>query len=432
MAVASPEAAGKKTRIFYGWYIVAASILTNALVTAAYFQGFQAFVLPILNEFGWTRTQLAGATSTRQVESGIVGPAVGLLADRVGPRKLIIIGGVIVGLSVIGLSQTRSLPMYYFFFIMISVGTGGATHGVTWPLIISRWFRKRRGRAIGIAMSGPVLGGVMVIPNTFFVEQWGWRSVLFAYGVVILVVVPLMGFIARNRPEPYGYAPDGDPPEAFHSSLTPAGEIARPGVIEETGLSVSGILRSRAFWAFALFLGGLGMASSAFGQWQVAYFVDRGMTNSEAALVVAATVVASGFGRVVGGAFLDFISYRVVLVGVALVMAFSQFYLVLVEAGTFVLAIPFSATFGFATGSMVALRPAVGGMLFGTRNLGAVIGLLQGGALASGVAGPIIMGNVFDRTDSYQGAIWFFALFTLLMLLMIIPMEPAKRQPAAR
>src|SRR6185369_10376503 len=191
--------------------------------------------------------------------------------------------------------------------------------------------------------------------------------------------------------------------------LVPASVLAHPAgpasslaaVAAEPGMSVSRILRSRAFWSFTFFLGGLGMASSAFGQWQVAYFVDRGQSNGSAAWVVAATVIASGFGRIIGGTFIDYISYRVVLIAIALVMSFSQFYLVLVSASSFALALPFSASFGFAMGSMIALRPAVGGMLFGTKNLGAVIGLLQGGALASGVAGPIIMANVFDRTDSY-------------------------------
>ncbi|MBM3940535.1 MAG: MFS transporter, partial [SAR202 cluster bacterium] len=281
MTTGAAEARPARKGIFYGWYIVAASIVTNCLVTAAYFQGFQAFVLPILLTFGWTNTQLSGATSARQVESGVVGPVAGFLADQVGPRKLIIAGAVVVGLGLMGLSQTRNLAMYYFFFLLISVGTAGATHGVTWPIIISRWFKKRRGRAIGIAMTGPVLGGVMALPNTYFIGLWGWRPVMFAYGVIVVVVVTLMGLVARDRPEPYGYLPDGEVPDGAGAPRAAQHRAKGQGVTAsapagEAGFTVRQVLRSRAFWLLSLFLGALGMTSSAFGLWQMPYFVDRG------------------------------------------------------------------------------------------------------------------------------------------------------------
>ena len=156
---AAPAPPGKEPRVFYGWYVVAASIFTNALITAAYFQGFQAFFLPILNTFGWTRTAMSGAFSFRSLESGFVGPLAGFLADVVGPRKLILGGSIIVGLGLIGLSQTRNLGMFYFFFILIAVGTAGATHGISWPILIARWFRRQRGRAMVSPSPAPSLAG---------------------------------------------------------------------------------------------------------------------------------------------------------------------------------------------------------------------------------------------------------------------------------
>ncbi|MBM3940536.1 MAG: MFS transporter [SAR202 cluster bacterium] len=428
VAASVPVETGRRRRgkVFYGWYIVAASNLTNALLTAAYFQGFQAFVLPILNTFGWSQTQLAGASSLRQLESGIVGPAVGFLSDKAGPRKLIIAGGVIAGLGLIGLSQTRNLAMYYFFFLLISVGTAGATHGVTWPIIISRWFKRRRGLAIGLGTLGPIAGGAMAILNVRMVNSWGWQPVLFVYGCIVAVFVVLMGLIARDRPEPHGYVPDGDEPKRGAAPAA-AGGASSSVVVAEQGMTARQVLRSPAFWLVLLFLGGVWVPSSGFGLWQVPYFVTNGMSAATAAATAFVVVAASGLGRVGGSWLVDYVDYRIVLLGVGLCSAFSQFYLLFAHVDQFWLSMPFNVTSGIAMGAMISMRAVIANALFGARSLGSVIGMLQGGSLAAGVAGPLIMGRSYDFTGSYDPAIWFMAFFSLGILPMVWFMKKARR-----
>src|SRR5687767_4181828 len=103
----------KRPRIFFGWYIVAASVAMNFYLSIAFFQGFQVFFLPILNEFGWSRTLMSGAFSLRQLESGALAPLVGFLVDRWGPRVIIISGVIIGGAGMIWLSLINSAWMFY-------------------------------------------------------------------------------------------------------------------------------------------------------------------------------------------------------------------------------------------------------------------------------------------------------------------------------
>ena len=413
-----PPQSSPRRGVFAGWWIVGASILTNTLTTAVFAQGFQAFIPFILDTFGWTRTQLSGAFSFRQVESGAVGPALGFLVDRVGPRKLIIAGGLIVGIGVMALSQVQALWHFYLVFIIISAGFSAANHSITWPVIISRWFRKHRGRAVGIATTGPIIGGAMALPSTLMIQAWGWRPVLFALGAITAVVVVILGLLIKERPEELGYGPDGDPLDAPPPS-TPAERAVAPARDGDQGLSVRQVLRSREFWLFTLFLGAMNISSNGFNVHQILYFESLGMARTTAAATAVIVVVASGIGRIGAGALADYMDYRIVLLGMGVMMAGSQFYLLVVRADTILLALPFALVMGTAFGGVISIRPVVASRLYGLRNLGAAIGLLNGATLAAGVAGPLMMGIAFDLRGSYDLAIWAAAALAVLALAML-------------
>src|SRR5919109_3293406 len=177
----------EKRRIFFGWYMVAASVVTNTIFSAAYFQGFGVLILPIERTFGWDRWVVSAAMSLRQLESGIVSPAVGFLLDRFSARKLIFWSAVISGAGFVGLGFTTDIITFFLFFVIISLGASGVSHAVTWPVIISRWFRRKRGLAMGLAVTGPLFGSPIVILNTHIEDAYGWRIVLLVYGALILL-----------------------------------------------------------------------------------------------------------------------------------------------------------------------------------------------------------------------------------------------------
>jgi MFS family permease len=420
------EKSGKKRRpIFFGWYMVAASIAANTIFSAAYFQGFGVLILPIERTFGWDRWVISAAMSLRQLESGIVSPAVGFLLDRFSARKLIFWSAVISGGGFIGLGFTTGIFTFFLFFVVISLGASGVSHAVTWPVIISRWFRRNRGLATGLAVTGPIFGSPIVILNTQIEEAYGWRVVLFGYGVLILVGVTLLSMLVRDRPEPYGLRPDGDPPEEGASTERPSTAARRR---MDAGLTLRAVLRTKEFWLFTSYLSGTFAVNSAVQVHMIPYFQqDIGFTATWAAVVMSMVFVVSGIGRIGGGYLLDRMDYRFVLAVVAAMMGFALLYLQVMPVKTVLATLPFALMFGVSFGCLVPMRGAVGSIMFGTRTIGGILGLLQGGPVAAGVIGPFVMGIIFDLKGNYSVAIWGLIVISTLM----VPLSLAMASPAA-
>ena len=262
-----------------------------------------------------------------------------------------------------------------------------------------------------------------MVPNAFLVTQFGWRPVLFTYGMVVMVGVFLMGLVARDRPEHLGLLPDGDPPKEPAVAGGARGRRASGPATAELGMRAGEILLSRDFWVLTLFLGATSIGNSAFSVHQLPYFESVGFSPSAAATTVALVGLISGVGRMGGGALTDFLDYRVVLVMIALLMSFSYFYLAVVPISSLATALPFVATFGVSFGSAIPVRPLVGTMLFGTRSLGIVIGLLQAGTVAAGAVGPVLMGYIFDHTGSYERALWVLGFLPLVPIPLLLLMK---------
>ena len=417
------EKSGKKGRIFFGWYMVAASVVANTIFSAAYFQGFGVLILPIERTFGWDRWVISAAMSLRQLESGIVSPAVGFLLDRFSARKLIFWSAVISGLGFIGLGFTSGIVMFFLCFVVISLGASGVSHAVTWPVIISRWFRRNRGLATGLAVTGPIFGSPIVILNTQIEEAYGWRVVLFGYGILILVGITLLSMLVRDRPEPYGLRPDGDPPE---DSVTKEHHAGSPRRID-AGLTMHAVFRTKEFWLFTSYLSGTFAVNSAIQGHMIPYFQqDIGLTAAWAAVVMSMVFIISGIGRIGGGYLLDRMDYRLVLAVVAAMMGLGLLYLQVVPVKTVWATLPFAVMFGVSFGCLVPMRGTVGSIMFGTRTIGGILGLLQGGPIAAGVIGPFVMGLIFDLNGNYSTAIWGLIVISALM----IPMSLAMGSPA--
>jgi MFS family permease len=420
------EKSGKKRRaIFFGWYMVAASIAANTIFSAAYFQGFGVLILPIERTFGWDRWVISAAMSLRQLESGIVSPVVGFLLDRFSARKLIFWSAVISGGGFIGLGFTTGIITFFLFFVIISLGASGVSHAVTWPVIISRWFRRNRGLATGLAVTGPIFGSPIVILNAQIVEAHGWRAVLIGYGILILIGVTLLSMLVRDRPELYGLRPDGDPPEEGASTERPSGAPRRR---MDAGLTLHAVLRTKEFWLFTSYLSGTFAVNSAVQVHMIPYFQqDIGFTATWAAVVMSMVFIVSGIGRIGGGYLLDRMDYRFVLAVVAAMMGFALLYLQVVPVKTVSATLPFALMFGVSFGCLVPMRGAVGSIMFGTRTIGGILGLLQGGPVAAGVIGPFVMGIIFDLNGNYSLGIWALIVISALM----VPMSLAMDSPAA-
>jgi sugar phosphate permease len=421
---ATPEATAerRRPRFFYGWTIVASSVATNTLLSAAYFQGFSVLFLPIESTFGWPRWVISAAFSMRQLESGVASPFIGFMLTRITARSMILWSGILTGLGLIGLGMINGLFSFFLFFFIVSLGASGASHAVTWPVLIARWFRRKRGMAMGFAVMGPIFGSPFLLINTSLEETFGWRAVLIGYGVVVIVGISLISMLISNTPEENGLHPDGDEPKDEAESAA-----MRSRTQADSGLTVRDVLHTREFWLLVAYMGGMFIVNSGIHGHQIPYLIlDRGFSATEAAFSVTLVFLFSAAGRMGGGIIMDRSDYRFVLAVMAAVMGFSILYLQLTEPSTVFGAMPFIVMFGVGFGSMIPIRGTLGSMMFGLRSLGPVIGMMQGGAVAAGVFGPIYLGVMFDVNGTYREAMWGLVIISFVMAPMAFLMASPK------
>ena len=411
----------KKPRIFYGWYIVIASVLSNAYLSTAFFQGFSVFFLPIVNEFGWTRAQTSVAFSLRQLEIGILAPLMGFLVDRLGGRKVIIICMVISGFGLVLMSRINSLWTFYATFALISVGVSGASHGISWPTVVAAWFNRLRGRALGFTFLGPVVGAPAIILVVLLEQAVGWRLSVLYLGIGIWLVGIPLGVLARSNPTDYGYLPDGDLPneETKNEPADPKNPREDfPSDHMMTGHTATMALQTKAFWLLVGLYGLHGIGLSGFFVHQIPFFEHIGFSTAQSAMTVSVMFTASGIGRLSAGFLMDLIDWRIIMLVVMITQTLDLFALIYVSE--YWQALVFSVIMGIGFGATIPSRPILVGKYFGMRAYGTIQGLLQGSAIASGVAGPIIMGWVFDQYLSYNPAIVGFTALTALTIPVIL------------
>jgi len=381
-------------------------------VSSIIFFGFTAFIDPLVREFGWSYTQVSFAASLRGLEMGIFAPLVGFLVDRFGPRRLILWGVNCIALGLILLSYTQSLLMFYGSFLLIGFGAGGCTSVVTMTAV-GNWFRKNIGIAFGFLSAGFGASGLLIPLIVWLIEVVHWRTTLILLGVGMWAIGIPLSFVIRDRPETYGYLPDGD---IGKISGVPDGKRSPKPVLFREALKNKSFLFLNIAEVIRMMLV-VGVTTHA-----MPYLNSMGMSRTAAGLVVAGIPLTSIVGRIGLGWLGDrydkrrimFFSFLMIGVGMLTFCFPQQPWMI------FIFLLFFPPGFG---GSMV-LRGAILQEYFGRDLFGRMLGIIMGSASIGGVIGPTLAGFVFDTTGNYQ-YVWFaFSGLILLSSFLILRIKP--------
>lgn len=382
-------------RIFYGWWIVLACFFIGLYVGGVVFYGFTAFFEPIREEFGWSYTQISFAASLRGLEMGFIAPLVGFLVDRFGSRKLILYGTITVGIGLIFLSVTQSLAMFYGSFLLVAFGAGGCTVVVTMSTV-ANWFHKKVSIAMGVMASGIGVSGFFVPLIVWLIEVYGWRTTLIILGLGMWALGIPLSFVIRDRPEQYGYLPDGA------SSVEPIAKLEIQGKGVEIGLKEA--LKKRSFLYLCTAEAIRMIAVAAVIVHVMPYLSSIGVPRATAGLVAGAIPLFSIIGRFGFGWLGDVFDKKYVLVWTLFLMGLGMlaFCYVQVTGVVFLFLLLFAPGYG---GGMV-IRGAILREYFGRNSFGKMIGILMGFGSIGGIIGPTLAGWAFDTLGSYN-IIWF-------------------------
>jgi MFS family permease len=398
--------------IFYGWWIVLASFLIATYTGGACFFGLTAFFEPMVEEFGWSYTQVSIAFSLRGLEMGILAPIMGFLVDRLGPRRLAFSGALVVGCSLILLSLTNSLVMFYGALVLLGVGTGGCASTVLMTGV-AHWFRKNVGKAMGIVTCGFGVGGVLILLIVWLIDLYGWRTTLIILGLGMWALGIPLSLVIRHRPEPYGYLPDGKPLVEL--------DTTHGGAKREEEDGYGDILRKGNFWRLAIADGIRMMITASIIIHVMPYLSSIGMSRPSAAYVAMAIPLVSIIGRFGFGWLSDIYDKRHVLAGTYClfgigILAFSSLDVKW-------LFLPFFLIFPPAFGGCVSLRGAILREYFGAAAFGKLFGIMLGMAAIGGIIGPSLTGWTFDTLGSYRPVWLSFAGTIAIAAVLILRVE---------
>jgi MFS family permease len=383
------------------------TIVTLGLVYGIWYS-YSVFLVALLREFGWSRSVLAGAFSMFALVHGVSGLGLGWLGDRLGPRRLVIGGGVLLAVALpLNAAADRPWQLYATFGVLTAIGVASAGW-VPAVILVQRWFPQRVGVALGIASSGVGMGIFLVVPFAqFLIDATGWRSAFRVLGAFMLAwVVPATIWLVR------------DPPAVVLSTGTAdrarsaAIQVAAPGsppwagaTIAHHGVTLGQALRTWRFWVIAITQVLGNMASQMLLVHQVAYLVDHRIPAIVAATVVSVVGVASIAGKMGGGWSSDIFGRELAYTIGMSCLAVSIGVLGLVAlVPTPALAYVYAVLIGVGYAATAPLMPAVISDLFRGRHYGTIFGALHVSNALGGAFGPWLAGRIFDVTGSYQVA----------------------------
>lgn len=384
--------------IFYGWWIVLASFGVLTVAAGAGLYSLPVFLVPLQEHFGWTRAGISAGPALGAVVSGVLAVFVGLLLDRFGTRKVMTAGAFVMTLGFVGLATMTALWHFWLSSVVVAAGISCVAF-VPIQTLISHWFTRRRGLAMGLTLAGIGFGGLLLAPTTgFIVDNYGWRQAYLTLGALVLVMVTaLVLSVIRQSPRDLGLFPDGDIPDNESTATGSGGDIILPG------LELGEALRTLPFWLItgANFL----VVFTAFGMVQHlhALLTDAGYAGSTAASVLGVAIGITMVGRIMFGLLTDRFAIRWVFATVVALPTIAAFLLVQVEHSAALVA--FCICFGLGLGGAAVMVPLAVGACFGLKAYSKIVGAIFVSATAGAALGPTVTGQLYDMSGNYDTAL---------------------------
>ncbi|MFH1032710.1 MAG: MFS transporter [Chloroflexota bacterium] len=425
----------KKSRfpgIFFGWWIVLASGILTLWGNGFGNFGFAPLFKPIASELGFSRAATSVAPSVAQVERGFLSPISGWISDRFGPRGMVLVGIVIIGLSLMLMKFVNSLWTFYLVWGVL-LGAG-ANIGLTVPLdkTVTNWFVRKRGRALSIKFIFNASGSILMVPLiAWLISEQGWRNTCFIGGVVMLVMgLPIAWFfIKQNRPEYYGLLPDGVAIEKTEKiTQTIDRGIKYAADAQEVEFTLRQAIKTPAFWLVTVAVAGFNMVGSVFVIHGVPFLSDMGIDPVKAAIMVG--LMSAG---VIPGAFISMFTADRIKKELMRFLVVGAYTIHIIALVVFLLnpilsiAYPLFFIHHFVAGIHGSLTTIIMARYFGRKAFGSIRGISIMCLLPALVASPIYAGWVFDTTGSYITVFLLCGVavtVSMFAMLLAVPSKP--------
>ena len=424
--VGVPEVARRIQGLFYGWFLAGLGALIMALGTAPLFNGLPVWNPVLRNVFGWTAGQMSWAFAIAEFEGGFFGPFGGLLIDKLGPRRMVFIGMLILGAGFMAFSQIQELWHLYIAFSIMSIGVSLGTW-LPMMTVMNHWFIRQRTRAMALVLEGFALGGVTVPillawaiggVDPDISERFGWRTSALFIGILCMALALPLSRMVRNRPQDLGLNPDGD--SAITAAASQREISASHSETEEEGYTWQEAIRTANFWFISFGHGASSIVIAAVFVHLGLMLDDRGFSLQTISIVVAIYTTVSAIFNLVGGYLGDRLPLRLVAFGFSSLQSVAVVVLVLAQnvEMVYLFAVLLGVGFGGRTPAIMSIK----GAYFGRKAFAAITGISMVPMGILLLITPVFAGYMRDLTGSYDlpfltiAITCFFGSSSLLLL----------------
>lgn len=406
-------------KIFYGWYVAVACGLGLACGLASVITAtFSIFLGPLRAEFGWTPSQTFTGLLLTTVAVTIASPFIGVLIDRIGAKRMILVCFLLEGAVLASFAtQTESLLNFYGRYIVLAILGLGTTH-VSFARVISMWFDRQRGLALGVALAGLGVGGIVwPLLSQWAITAYGWRT---AY-VILALAVTAVGFLSialvvRESPGVMGLLPDGDGQRATPTSAAPSMPV------QASGFTLAETMRQGNFWLMLMAFLLIGMGITSLMMHLVPMLVMRNVDPMRAAQAQSLAAAALIVGRLAAGALMDrSFAPRVAsaflvgpVVGIVLLAAGAS------GTGAFIAGM----LTGLAAGAEVNASAFLAGRYFGLKYFSRVYAWFFSAYSIGAGFGPLITAKVVEHYGDYTEILYVLAGLLILAALLLMGLKP--------
>ncbi len=394
--------------MFYGWLVVAASFFISFLTVGGR-NGFGLFVIPMSDEFGWSRGAISLAASIGFLINGVSQPFMGRIYDRIGARKLILASLVVIGLSNLLLAATNHIIFLILVFgVIMSVALSGGSLN-TAVAVISKWFQRKRATAVAVIAAGAPMGGLILVPlSSYLIDLFGWRTTWAVLGLMVLfLATPVAYFVMRERPQEMGLLPDGDSEPAGGG----AGGRMPPSKAPLESDRWLASFRSFPMWQLSGAYFVCGFTTALISAHFVPFAIEEGYSQAMAAAAFGAMSGLNVVGVLLAGALGDRFGRKNLLALVYFMRGGGYLTLLLIPGllGLW----SFSLVAGFSWIATVPLTMALTADVYGLRNIGILSGIVFTAHQIGGAISVQLAGVLRDVTGSYDISLMLAAALLL-------------------
>tara|TARA_B100001750_G_C15520188_1_gene610923 strand:+ start:1369 stop:2667 length:1299 start_codon:yes stop_codon:yes gene_type:complete len=409
---------------YYGWVIVSVVVLSGLASGALINPTIGVFLKPITEEFGWTRSAVAGAVAVGTFVGGFVAIGVGRLIDRYGPKWILTTAFIFAGSAIIYIGKISNIVELYVAIFVMRVALQGAIN-ISNQAVVPKWFVRQRGRALAISNLGMRVGsGVIPFITQQLILMATWRSASLVIGITvwILTIIPITIWMKR-RPQDHGLLPDNDMPV---TSNDPGVNIDTSNVVNtpERNYTLSEALRSRPFWVITAAFLLTNFVNTGVNFNLFAHLTDNNLTESQAAIVLLVWALIAIPSTLALGLLAEKYSIRLLMIFITIGVGIGIFLMLIVSS--FLSGLIFAVFHGACFAGLFLMLQLLVADYYGSASLGTIRGFIFPWQMIANSVGPLAATLVYDFTGSYSFILTVYIVIHAILVIALIFALPSR------